>query len=720
MRNMKAICIKLTCFLLVLFMSSAAMAESITSPNGQLQLNFSVNSQGEPVYELFYKGKAVIKPSKLGLELKNDPGLMNGFTLADTQTSTFDETWEPVWGEVKQIRNHYNEMAVTLDQKAQDRNIIIRFRLFDDGLGFRYEFPLQKNLYYFVMKEERTQFAMTGDHKAFWIPGDYDTQEYDFTESKLSEIRGLMKSAITGNASQTQFSPTGVQTSLQMKTADGLYINLHEAALVDYSCMHLNLDDKNLIFESWLTPDAVGDKGYMQAPCKSPWRTVIVSDDARDILASKLTLNLNEPCAYEDVSWIKPVKYVGVWWEMIAGKSTWAYTDDLPSVKLGETDYSKTKPNGRHGANNENVKRYIDFAAAHGFDQVLVEGWNEGWEDWFGHSKDYVFDFVTPYPDFDVKMLNAYAKSKGVKLMMHHETSSSVRNYERHMDKAYRFMVDNGYNAVKSGYVGDIIPRGEHHYGQWMNNHYLYAVKKAADYKICVNGHEAVRPTGLCRTYPNLIGNESARGTEYEAFGGSKPFHTTLLPFNRLIGGPMDYTPGIFDTKLDFMGDLPHGQVQTTLAKQLALYVTLYSPLQMAADLVENYEKHMDAFQFIKDVAVDWDDSEYIEAEPGDYITVARKAKGTDNWFVGGITDENARTAGFTLDFLTPGKQYVATLYADGKDADYKENPTSYQIKKGIVTNKTKISVWEARSGGFALSLIEATPAEKKSVKKWK
>lgn len=720
MRNMKAICIKLTCFLLVLSMSSAAMAESITSPNGQLQLNFSVNSQGEPVYELFYKGKAVIKPSKLGLELKNDPGLMNGFTLADTQTSTFDETWEPVWGEVKQIRNYYNEMAVTLDQKAQDRNIIIRFRLFDDGLGFRYEFPLQKNLNYFVIKEERTQFAMTGDHKAFWIPGDYDTQEYDFTESKLSEIRGLMKSAITGNASQTQFSPTGVQTSLQMKTADGLYINLHEAALVDYSCMHLNLDDKNLIFESWLTPDAVGDKGYMQAPCKSPWRTVIVSDDARDILASKLTLNLNEPCAYEDVSWIKPVKYVGVWWEMIAGKSTWAYTDDLPSVKLGETDYSKTKPNGRHGANNENVKRYIDFAAAHGFDQVLVEGWNEGWEDWFGHSKDYVFDFVTPYPDFDVKMLNAYAKSKGVKLMMHHETSSSVRNYERHMDKAYRFMVDNGYNAMKSGYVGDIIPRGEHHYGQWMNNHYLYAVKKAADYKICVNGHEAVRPTGLCRTYPNLIGNESARGTEYEAFGGSKPFHTTLLPFNRLIGGPMDYTPGIFDTKLDFMGDLPHGQVQTTLAKQLALYVTLYSPLQMAADLVENYEKHMDAFQFIKDVAVDWDDSEYIEAEPGDYITVARKAKGTDNWFVGGITDENARTAGFTLDFLTSGKQYVATLYADGKDADYKENPTSYQIKKGIVTNKTKISVWEARSGGFALSLIEATPAEKKSVKKWK
>lgn len=720
MINMKAICTRLACFLLVLFVSGAVKAESITSPNGQLQLNFSVNVQGEPVYELSYKGKTVIKPSKLGLELKNDPGLMNGFTLSDAQTTTFDETWEPVWGEVKQIRNHYNELAVTLNQKAQERNIIIRFRLFNDGLGFRYEFPLQKNLNYFVIKEEHSQFAMTGDHTAFWIPGDYDTQEYDYTESKLSEIRGLMEAAVTENTSQTQFSMTGVQTSLQMKTADGIYINLHEAALVDYSCMHLNLDDKNFVFESWLTPDAVGDKGYLQAPCKSPWRTVIVSDDARDILASKITLNLNEPCVYEDVSWIKPVKYVGVWWEMITGKSTWAYTDDLPSVKLGETDYTKTKPNGRHGANNENVKKYIDFAAKHGFDQILVEGWNEGWEDWFGQSKDYVFDFVTPYPDFNVKMLNAYAKDKGVKLMMHHETSASIRNYERHMDKAYQFMIDNGYDAVKSGYVGNIIPRGEHHYGQWLNNHYLYAVKKAADYKICVNAHEAVRPTGLCRTYPNLIGNESARGTEYESFGGNKPFHTTLLPFTRLIGGPMDYTPGIFDVKMDFLGDVPHSRVQTTLTKQLALYVTMYSPLQMAADLVENYEKHMDAFQFIKDVAVDWDDSKYIEAEPGDYITVARKAKGTENWFVGGITDENPRTSKFALDFLEPGKKYVATLYADGKDADYKSNPTSYQIKKGIVTSKTKISVKEASSGGFALSLIEATSADKKTVKKWR
>ena len=711
---------RLAGLLLSLLVSGMALAENLQSPNGNLELKFSVNNQGEPIYELYYKGKAVIKPSKLGLELKDDPGLMSGFTIEKSETSTFDETWQPVWGEEKEIRNHYNELAVTLDQKAQERDILIRFRLFDDGLGFRYEFPLQKNLNYFVIKEEHTQFAMTGDHKAFWIPGDYDTQEYDYTESKLSEIRGLMKGAITPNSSQTPFSPTGVQTSLQMKSDDGLYINLHEAALVDYSCMHLNLDDKNFIFESWLTPDAQGNKGYLQAPCVSPWRTVIVSDDARDILASRITLNLNEPCALEDVSWIKPVKYVGVWWEMITNKSTWAYTDDLPSVKLGETDYSKTKPNGRHGANNENVKKYIDFAAENGLDQILVEGWNEGWEDWFGKSKDYVFDFVSPYPDFDVKMLNDYAHSKGVRLMMHHETSASVRNYERHLDKAYQFMVDNGYNAVKSGYVGNIIPRGEHHYGQWMNNHYLYAIKKAAEYKICVNGHEAVRPTGLCRTYPNMLGNESARGTEYEAFGGNKPFHTTLLPFNRLIGGPMDYTPGIFDIKMDFLGDAPHGQVQTTLAKQLALYVTLYSPLQMAADLVDNYRKHMDAFQFIKDVAVDWDQSEYIEAEPGDYITIARKAKGSNNWFVGGITDENARVATFTLNFLDPDKKYVATLYADGADADYQTNPTAYTIKKGIVTNKTKMNIKEARSGGFALSLIEATPENSKELKKWK
>ncbi|MGN0067097.1 MAG: glycoside hydrolase family 97 protein [Bacteroides sp.] len=720
MRNMITLWLKGVCLVLALVAAGTLKAEKLTSPNGQLEMNFTLTPQGEPLYELTYKGKAVIKPSKLGLELKDAPSLMDGFKLVEQQQTSFDETWQPVWGEESNIRNHYNELLVTLRQEAHNRNIQIRFRLFDDGLGFRYEFPLQQNLNYFVIKEEHTQFAMAGDHTAFWIPGDYDTQEYDYTESKLTEIRGLMDGAITENSSQTQFSPTGVQTSLQMKTADGLYINLHEAALLDYACMHLNLDDKNLIFESWLTPDVNGDKGYMQAPCKSPWRTVIVSDDARDILASRITLNLNDPCAIDDTSWIKPVKYIGVWWEMIAGKGTWAYTDDLPSVKLGETDYSQTKPNGKHSANNDKVKRYIDFAAEHGFDQVLVEGWNEGWEDWFGKSKDYVFDFVTAYPDFDVKMLNSYAQSKGVRLMMHHETSASVRNYERHLDKAYQFMVDNGYNAVKSGYVGNIIPRGEYHYGQWMNNHYNYCVRKAADYKICVNGHEAVRPTGLCRTWPNMLGNESARGTEYEAFGGSKPFHTTLLPFNRLIGGPMDYTPGIFDTKLEFMGDLPHGQVQTTLCKQMALFVTLYSPLQMAADLPENYEKHLDAFQFIKDVAVDWEQSKYIEAEPGDYITIARQAKGSSNWFVGGITDENARTSQFTLDFLEPGKLYVATLYADAKDADYQSNPTAYQIHKGLVSSKTKMNIRMARSGGFALSLIEATPADKKSLKKLK
>jgi len=717
---MKTKLAKLTCFAALLLVSLTASAESLSSPNGLLKMDFSLSANGEPTYQLTYKGKAVIKPSKLGLELKNDPGLLNGFTQTDVKTSSFDETWKPVWGEVKQIRNHYNELAVTLNQDSGKRHIILRFRLYDDGLGFRYEFPVQKNLNYFVIKEEHSQFAMTGDHKAFWIPGDYDTQEYDYTESRLSEIRGLMKKAYTSNTSQTAFSPTGVQTALMMKSDDGLYINLHEAALVDYSCMSLNLDDKNFVFESWLTPDAVGDKGYMQTPCTSPWRTIIVSDDARDILASKLTLNLNEPCAYKNTDWIKPVKYMGVWWEMITGKSTWSYTDDFSSVKLGQTDYSKAKPNGKHGANNANVKRYIDYAAKNGFDQVLVEGWNEGWEDWFGNSKDYVFDFVTPYPDFNLKELNNYAASKGVKLMMHHETSASARNYERHIDEAYKLMADNGYNAVKSGYVGNIIPRGEHHYGQWMNNHYLYCVKKAADYKIMVNGHEAVRPTGLCRTYPNMIGNESARGTEYEAFGGNKPFHTTLLPFTRLIGGPMDYTPGIFNTRLTFLEGDNHSWVHTTLVKQLALYVTMYSPLQMASDLPENYDEHPDAFQFIKDVAVDWDESKYLEAEPGDYITVARKAKGTNNWFVGGITDENARTATINLDFLDSGKTYVATVYADGKDADYEKNPTSYQITKGLVTAKSRISCKLARSGGFAISIIEAKVTDMKQLKKLK
>ena len=595
----------------ILLTSLLGRAEGITSPSGIVKVDFELTGNGVPTYSVAYKDRPVVTPSTLGLELNGQSNLMNGFEVVKTSTSTFDETWQPVWGEVKDIRNHYNELLVELHQPATDRYMNIRFRVYDEGMGLRYEFPTQKNLIYFVIKEEHTQFAMTGDHTAWWIPGDYDTQEYDYTESRLSEIRGLLEKAYTSNLSQTMFSNTGVQTSLQMKTDNGLYINLHEAALVDYSCMHLNLDDKNMVFESWLTPDAQGNKGYLQAPCHTPWRTVMVSDDARDILASKLILNLNEPCKLEDTSWIKPVKYVGVWWEMITGKSAWSYTNDLPSVKLDEIDYTKVKPHGNHGANNENVRRYIDFAAQHGFDQVLVEGWNVGWEDWFGNSKDYVFDFVTPYPDFDIKALNEYAHNKGVRLMMHHETSASIRNYERHLRDAYELMEKYGYNSVKSGYVGNIIPRGEHHYGQWMVNHYLYAVKEAAKHHIMVNGHEAVRPTGLCRTYPNLIGNESARGTEYEAFGGSKPSHTTVLPFTRLQGGPMDYTPGIFEMEISKLNPNNHSHVNSTLARQLALYVTLYSPLQMAADLPENYERFMDAFQFIKDVAVDWDDSRY-------------------------------------------------------------------------------------------------------------
>ena len=708
-----------------------AGVQTLSSPDGNLSLKFTLTEKGEPCYWLDYKDKAAVMPSTMGFELrgkmesmifnglekKAEPGapvsLHDGFVLEKTVRDSLDETWTPVWGEESMIRNRYNEMAVSLRQEGTGYEMDIRFRLYDDGLGFRYEFPQQENLSYFVIKEELTQFAMTGDHKAFWIPGDYDTQEYDYVESRLSEIRSLMPSAITPNSSQTPFSPTGVQTALQMKTDDGLYINIHEAALVDYSCMHLDLDDRDFVFVSHLTPDAKGWKGYMQTPCKTPWRTVMVTDDARDILASRLILNLNEPCAYEDVSWIKPVKYMGVWWEMITGKGDWAYTRQFPSVKLGETDYASAEPSGRHSANNANVRRYIDFAAENGFDQLLIEGWNIGWEDWSGNSKDYVFDFVTPYPDFDIKALNDYARSKGIRLMMHHETSSSVRNYERHMDAAYDLMEQYGYNAVKSGYVGDIIPRGEHHYGQWMNNHYLYAVKKAAEHHIMVNAHEAVRPTGLCRTYPNLIGNESARGTEYQAFGGTKPFHVTLLPFTRLQGGPMDYTPGIFMMDVSKINPGNNSHVNATIANQLALYVTLYSPLQMAADMPEHYQAHMDAFQFIKDVAVDWSESHYLLAEPGDFIVIARKAK-TDvehpgeRWFVGGVTDENAREVKFSLDFLTPGQKYTATIYADAKDADYQINPEAYEISSKKVTSKTVLKMKMARGGGFAVSILPA------------
>ena len=685
-------------------LSPAARAAEVASPSGTLVLHADV-VDGTPVYDLTFKGTPVVKTSRLGLELAGTESLLDGFETAATSTSTFDETWTPVWGENSHIRNHYNELLLELRQPATGRLMNIRFRVYDDGMGLRYEFPQQPNLVYFTIKDERTEFAMTGDHTAWWIAGDYDTQEYDYTESRLSRIRELLPASVSGNASQTVFSPTGVQTSLQLRTDDGLYINLHEAALVDYSCMHLNLDDTNMVFTSWLTPDAQGNKGHLQAPAHSPWRTVMVADNACDILASNLILNLNDPCAYDDTSWIKPVKYVGVWWEMIAGPQEWSYTYDLPSVKLDSLDYSATKCHGRHSANNENVRRYIDFAAEHGFDQVLVEGWNVGWEDWFGNTKDYVFDFVTPYPDFDIKALNDYAHSRGVKLMMHHETSSSVRNYERHMQQAYDLMDRYGYNAVKSGYVGNMLPRGEHHYGQWLNNHYLYAVTEAAKHHIMVNAHEAVRPTGLCRTYPNLIGNESARGTEYEAFAGNKPFHTTVLPFTRLQGGPMDYTPGIFDMDMRTVNPDGHGHVNSTIARQLALYVTMYSPLQMAADLPEVYERHMDAFQFIKDVAVDWDESRYLEAEPGSHITAARKAKGTDLWFVGCTAGEQGHESRLALDFLDKGRKYEATIYADAPDAHYATNAEAYNITRKTVTAKTVLKLKAAPGGGYAISL---------------
>lgn len=690
----------------LLLMGSAwgVTASEVVSPNGNVRVDFSI-VDGRPTYEMSYKGKTVVKPSHLGLELIGSTNLMDKFEEKNVTYSDFDETWKPVWGENKEIRNNYREMLVELSQPAHGRFMNIRFRVYDDGVGFRYEFPVQKYLDYFPVKEEHTQFAMTGDHIAWWIAGDYDTQEYDYTESRLSQVREFMESSICGNASQKQFSPTGVQTSLQMKTDDGLYINIHEAALVNYSCMHLNLDDENFVFESWLTPDAQGVKAYVQTPDHTPWRTVMVSDDARDMLSSNLILNLNEPCAYDDTSWIKPVKYIGVWWEMIGAGKQWSYTYDLPSIKLDNVDYSKAKSHGQHPANTQNVKKYIDFAAEHGFDQVLVEGWNIGWEDWFGKSKDYVFDFVTPYPDFDIDYLNKYAHSKGVKLMMHHETSGSVRNYERHMDEAYRLMEKYGYNSVKSGYVGNIIPRGEHHYGQWMVNHYLYAVTEAAKHKIMVNAHEAVRPTGLCRTYPNLIGNESARGTEYESFAGNKPFHTTVLPFTRLQGGPMDYTPGIFEMDMKKVNPTSPGHVNSTLARQLALYVTMYSPLQMAADVPEVYNRFLDAFQFIKDVAVDWDESRYLEAEPGRYIVAARKAKGGDDWYVGCTASEHGHESTLSLDFLDKGRKYEAIIYADADDAHYLTNPQAYKITKKTVTSKTKLKMKAAPGGGYAISI---------------
>ena len=689
--------------------ASLGATEVLTSPDGRLQLSFDLTADGTPTYKMDYNNKPVIATSRLGLELKNQKSLLDGFKMERVSRSSFDETWQPVWGEQSSIRNHYNEMAVCLSQPDDNghlREMIVRFRLYDDGVGFRYEWPAQDNFTYFTIKEERTEFAMTGDHTAYWIPGDYDTQEYDYTISRLSEVREKMPAVkFSYNVSSTVFSDTGVQTSLQLKTDDGIYLNIHEAACVDYSTMHLNLDEKRMVLTSWLTPDARGDKGYLMAPCHSPWRTVMVTSTATAALDSKLILNLNEPCKLEDTSWIHPTKYMGVWWEMIVGKSSWAYSN-ASAVNLDSIDYKTMKPNGIHGANNDNVKRYIDFAAENGFDQLLVEGWNIGWEDWFGHEKDYVFDFVTPNPDFDIAMLNDYAHSKGIKLMMHHETSGSLRNYERHLDAAYSLMNKYGYDAVKSGYVGNMVPRGEYHYGQWANNHYLYCVKEAAKHKIMVNAHEATRPTGLCRTYPNLVGNESARGTEYQQSAGIMPHHVTILPFTRLQGGPMDYTPGIFCMDVSKLNPENHGHVNATLCNQLALYVTLYSPLQMAADVPENYMRYADAFRFIKDVAVDWDESRYLAAEPGEYIIAARREKGGQRWFVGGVTNEDARTMTVDFSFLTKGQKYMATIYADAKDADYETNPEKYVISRRVVTAKDKEKIFMACGGGFAISLM--------------
>lgn len=706
---------KTTLLFSALLLPLSVAAQTVSSPNGAISVSFSLADGGRPTYEMTYKGRPVVKPSHLGLELAKDKhatkgfaetSLMDGFTESHSEVSSFDETWKPVWGETATIRNHYNELLVSLSQDHTGRQMNIRFRVYDDGMGLRYEFPQQDSLVYFIVKEEHTQFAMTGDHTAWWLPGDYDTQEQETQESRLSEIRARFHDAVNwSNSSVANFSETGVQTSLQMKSQDGLYINIHEAALVNYPAMHLNLDDKHMVFESWLTPDATGNKAYVQVPFNTPWRTVMVSDDARDMLSSNLILNLNEPCKIEDTSWIHSTKYCGVWWEMIVGKSSWNYTDDLPSVDIYKVDWKHVRPNGRHAANTENVKRYIDFAAKNGLQEVLVEGWNIGWEDWANRWKWDVFDFVTPYPDFDIQYLNEYAHSKGVKLMMHHETSSSTINYERHLEDALNLMNRYGYDAVKTGYVGDIIPRGDFHFSQSMVNHYQYVVEQAAKHHVMVNGHEAVRPTGLCRTWPNLVGNESARGTEYEAFGGSAPSHTVILPFTRLQGGPMDYTPGILETQLSTWSDNP-SWVRTTLCGQLALYLTMYSPLQMAADLPENYEKYDDAFQFIRDVATDWDDSRYLEAEPARYITVARKAKGTDRWFIGGKCNEDGHQSDLRLDFLDKGKKYVCTVYADAKYADYEKNPKAYTITRRTVKQGDRLRLKMAPGGGFAVSLF--------------
>jgi hypothetical protein len=706
---------------LILFLwlfSLNAFAQNIQSPDGRLSLTFELTREGEPTYQLSLGGKAVVQKSRLGIELKDQPSFTKSFTTLKADTSQIDQTWEPSWGEVKRIRNHYKELAVTLEQpSANNRRMIIRFRLFDDGLGFRYEFPEQKELQYFIVSDERTEFNLTGDHKTFWIPGDYDTNEYTYSTTKLSEIDATRGNSAQEIAVRSVIAANAVQTPLMMKTSDGLYINIHEAALVNYPAMDLLVNKQTFGLSSHLVPDAVGNMAYMQAPDKTPWRTIIVSNRAADILASRLILNLNEPSKIRDVSWIKPQKFVGIWWGMHVGKYTWNYAD-VGNIKLAETDWASLKLNGKHGATTENTKRYIDFASKYGLDGVLVEGWNVGWEDWFGRWKENVFDFVTPYPDFDVTELQKYAAEKKVKLIMHHETSGSVTNYERRMDEAYRFMKQHGYDSVKTGYVGRIIPRGEHHDGQWMVNHFVRVAEKTAQNKIMLDAHEPVRPTGLHRTYPNWLACEAARGNEFNAWSsGNPPEHETILPFTRLMGGPMDYTPGIFQIKLDYYQPDKKEQVHTTLAKQLALYVTMYSPLQMAADLPENYERFMDAFQFIKDVAVDWDDTRILEAEPGDYVTIARKAKNKDEWYIGAITDEQARTSNIPLSYLTPKRWYVATIYADAADANWQSNPMAYQIQNFLVNDQTRLKVDLASGGGAAISL---RPASGEDMKRWK
>ena len=712
--------IRIGIIVLLALLDLQVSAQKLVSPDGNLVLELQLK-KGVPTYQLSYKGKTIIESSRLGLEME-EASLSGEFTQTDVKNSSLDETWSPVWGEYAHIRNHYNEMAVTLVQKhPQSRTLLLRFRLFDDGLGFRYELPVQNELNYLTVKDELTEFNLTGNHTFFCIPGDYDTNEFAYTTAPLSEIKEGMKKNLRKKGYESPATSFTVQTPLMMKTAGGVYINIHEAALVDYSAMLLNVDDEAFRLSAHLTPDKLGKKGYLQLPCQSPWRTIIVSDDARDILASQLILNLNEPCRFEDTSWIKPLKFVGVWWEMFTGDGkTWAYSDYY-KAKPGVTDYKTLSPNGHHPANTAHVKEYVDFAAEQGIDAVLVEGWNEGWEDWASYRKERQFLFNKPYPDFDVKELQQYAAARGVRIMMHHETSANAADYERQMDQAFQYMVDNGYNAVKTGYVGYIIPRSEYHSSQWMNNHYIHVAKRAADFKIMVNSHEAVRPTGLCRTYPNWLAQESARGGEFESMGGNDPDHTTILPFTRLKGGPMDYTPGIFETRLSYYGDgKKNERVHTTLVKQLALYVTMPSPVQMAADLPSNYRRFMDAFQFIKEVPVDWADSHYLEAEPGDYITVARKAKDREEWFIGAITDENPRTAVIPFRYLSAGRKYVATIYEDGKDADWDVNPQSYRIRKVVVTNKSLLKQKLASSGGVAISLKEATKESLKGLKEIK